>query len=553
MKIVTAQLNYTIGDMAGNANKIIDVIATQGNRADLIVFSELCITGYYPKDLLDREGFIDAQMLELDRIKKATEGMNSAIVVGVVMRNPMAGKKHLNALLFIEDGMVIYQYNKQLLPTYGVFDEARHFEPGGQVGAMTWRGKRVGFLICEDAWEDAGKPLYQKDPVAQLADCNCDVIVSINASPYNIYKRQSRAEVIKNIVKTCDCDVVYVNQVGGIDDLVFDGNSRIMRSNGYWISEAPEFEESVDFVDIRRQAPVDCRPDVSMKLMVKQLVMGLRDYCVKSGFKQVLVGSSGGIDSAVTLAICALAMGPENVVAVTMPSKYSSAGSVDDSVSLCAALGVELVESPIKETFEVEIQSYTEAFGEAPSGLAQENLQARIRGQRLMTLSNSTGAMVVSTGNKTELSVGYCTLYGDMAGGLSILADLYKGQVYDMANYLNEWEFRREVFPFAIITKEPSAELAEGQADTDSLPPYDQLDAYLQLILEGDLLNLDERLVLEGIAGEMPIEDKDRVRKMLDRNEYKRRQAPPLIRVNRRSFGADRQIPLTINYSTKRL
>ncbi|MAZ86211.1 MAG: NAD+ synthase [Cellvibrionaceae bacterium] len=553
MKIVTAQLNYTIGDMAGNANKIIDVIATQGNRADLIVFSELCITGYYPKDLLDREGFIDAQMLELDRIKKATEGMNSAIVVGVVMRNPMAGKKHLNALLFIEDGMVIYQYNKQLLPTYGVFDEARHFEPGGQVGAMTWRGKRVGFLICEDAWEDAGKPLYQKDPVAQLADCNCDVIVSINASPYNIYKRQSRAEVIKNIVKTCDCDVVYVNQVGGIDDLVFDGNSRIMRSNGYWISEAPEFEESVDFVDIRRQAPVDCRPDVSMKLMVKQLVMGLRDYCVKSGFKQVLVGSSGGIDSAVTLAICALAMGPENVVAVTMPSKYSSAGSVDDSVSLCAALGVELVESPIKETFEVEIQSYTEAFGEAPSGLAQENLQARIRGQRLMTLSNSTGAMVVSTGNKTELSVGYCTLYGDMAGGLSILADLYKGQVYDMANYLNEWEFRREVIPFAIITKEPSAELAEGQADTDSLPPYDQLDAYLQLILEGDLLNLDERLVLEGIAGEMPIEDKDRVRKMLDRNEYKRRQAPPLIRVNRRSFGADRQIPLTINYSTKRL
>ena len=449
--------------------------------------------------------------------------------------------------------MVIYQYNKQLLPTYGVFDEARHFEPGGQVGAMTWRGKRVGFLICEDAWEDAGKPLYQKDPVAQLADCNCDVIVSINASPYNIYKRQSRAEVIKNIVKTCDCDVVYVNQVGGIDDLVFDGNSRIMRSNGYWISEAPEFEESVDFVDIRRQAPVDCRPDVSMKLMVKQLVMGLRDYCVKSGFKQVLVGSSGGIDSAVTLAICALAMGPENVVAVTMPSKYSSAGSVDDSVSLCAALGVELVESPIKETFEVEIQSYTEAFGEAPSGLAQENLQARIRGQRLMTLSNSTGAMVVSTGNKTELSVGYCTLYGDMAGGLSILADLYKGQVYDMANYLNEWEFRREVIPFAIITKEPSAELAEGQADTDSLPPYDQLDAYLQLILEGDLLNLDERLVLEGIAGEMPIEDKDRVRKMLDRNEYKRRQAPPLIRVNRRSFGADRQIPLTINYSTKRL
>lgn len=551
MKIVTAQLNYTIGDMRGNANKIIDTIENQGNRADLIVFSELCITGYYPKDLLDREGFIDAQMLELDRIKKATKGINSAVVVGAAMRNPMAGKKHLNALLFIEDGMVIYQYNKQLLPTYGVFDEARHFEPGGQVGAMTWRGKRVGFLICEDAWEDTGKPLYQKDPVAQLADCNCDVIVSINASPYNIYKRQSRAEVIKNIVKRCDCDVVYVNQVGGIDDLVFDGNSRIMLSNGYWISEAPEFEESVDLIDIRRQAPIDCRPDVSMKLMVKQVVMGLRDYCVKSGFKQVLVGSSGGIDSAVTLAICSLAMGPENVVAVTMPSKYSSAGSVDDSVSLCGALGVNLVESPIKETFEVEIKSYTNAFGETPSGLAQENLQARIRGQRLMTLSNSTGAMVVSTGNKTELSVGYCTLYGDMAGGLSILADLYKGQVYDMANYLNEWEFQREVIPFTIINKEPSAELAEGQIDTDSLPPYDQLDAFLQLILEGDLMSNEERHDLEVIVEDMPVEDQLRVRRMLDRNEYKRRQAPPLIRVNRRSFGADRQIPLTINYQDK--
>lgn len=551
MKIVTAQLNYTIGDMRGNANKIIDAIENQGNRADLIVFSELCITGYYPKDLLDREGFIDAQMLELDRIKKATKGINSAVIVGTVMRNPMAGKKHLNALLFIEDGMVIYQYNKQLLPTYGVFDEARHFEPGGQVGAMTWRGKRVGFLICEDAWEDTGKPLYQKDPVAQLADCNCDVIVSINASPYNIYKRQSRAEVIKNIVKRCDCDVVYVNQVGGIDDLVFDGNSRIMLSNGYWISEAPEFEESVDLIDIRRQAPIDCRPDVSMKLMVKQVVMGLRDYCVKSGFKQVLVGSSGGIDSAVTLAICSLAMGPENVVAVTMPSKYSSAGSVDDSVSLCDALGVNLVESPIKETFEVEIKSYAKAFGETPSGLAQENLQARIRGQRLMTLSNSTGAMVVSTGNKTELSVGYCTLYGDMAGGLSILADLYKGQVYDMANYLNEWEFQREVIPFAIINKEPSAELAEGQADTDSLPPYDQLDAFLQLILEGDLMSNEERHDLEVVVEDMSAEDQVRVRRMLDRNEYKRRQAPPLIRVNRRSFGADRQIPLTIDYQEK--
>lgn len=281
-------------------------------------------------------------------------------------------------------------------------------------------------------------------------------------------------------------------------------------------------------------------------MICNQLVTGLKDYCKKTGFKKVVIGSSGGIDSAVTIALAVLALGPDNVVAVTMPSQYSSAGSVDDSHDLCEALSVELIHAPIKSTFDTEVAAYKEAFGEAPSGLAQENLQARIRGQRLMTYSNSTGAMVVSTGNKTEMSVGYCTLYGDMAGGVSILADLYKLQVYGLARYLNEEVFRIEAVPQAIIDKEPSAELAPDQVDSDALPPYDQLDAFLHLLLERDLLTEDEIESHTTTAALMPEEDKDKIRRLLDRNEYKRRQAAPVIRINRRSFGTDRQIPLTM-------
>lgn len=545
MKIVSAQLNYIIGDLKENTKKIIQVISENGNNAELIVFSELCVTGYYPKDLLIRKGFIAAQDKAIDLIKAASLKVKAGIIIGTIQSNPFAGKAFLNALELIENGQTIYQYHKQLLPTYGVFDEARHFEAGNQPGLLEWRGKRLGFLICEDAWENQEYPLYQRDPIAQLEKNTLDLVISINASPYNIYKRETRQSIVQSISKRCHCATLYVNQVGGIDELVFDGNSLAFNASGECCYEAPLFEEAVDIVDTNAQQTIDIEPVGEMPIIADQLIMGLRDYCKKTGFTKVVIGSSGGIDSAVTLAIAERALGKENVIAITMPSQYSSAGSVDDSVALCKSLGVLLVNAPIKTTFDTEVQAYTDAFHEAPSSLAQENLQARIRGQRLMTYSNSTGAMVVSTGNKTEMSVGYCTLYGDMAGGVSLLADLYKLQVYGLAQYLNESIYKAEVIPQAIIDKEPSAELAPDQRDSDALPPYDQLDAYLQLLLEYDLLEQEERDTLHQTAFQMSVRERKRIRNLLDKNEYKRRQAAPVIRVNRRSFGADRQIPLS--------
>ncbi len=552
MKIASAQLNYTIGDLQNNTSKIIDVINEYGNRVDLIVFSELCVTGYYPKDLLARKGFMSAQDAAVEAIKTATQRCHAAVIIGCIQENPFSGKDHLNALLMIEKGETLYQYHKQLLPTYGVFDEARHFAPGNQPGLLTWRGQRLGFLVCEDAWEDEDEPLYNRDPVSVLEKNQLDVIISINASPYNIYKRLTRHELVSRIAQRCHAPVVYVNQVGAIDDLVFDGNSLVYDANGKCSFDGKLYEEEIAVHDVKGLVPVDVKTISPMAMISRQLVTGLKDYCDKSGFKQVVIGSSGGIDSAVTIAVAAMALGAENVTAITMPSQYSSNGSVDDSAALCENLGVELIHAPIKASFDTEVRSYTEAFGQAPSGLAQENLQARIRGQRLMTYSNSTGAMVVSTGNKTEVSVGYCTLYGDMAGGISLLADLYKLQVYALARFINDEVYQREVIPLAIIEKEPSAELAPDQKDSDALPPYEQLDAYLQLLLERDLLSDKEIANLEAESAPMRTDEKARVRTLLDRNEYKRRQAAPIIRINRRSFGVDRQIPITARVTAYR-
>ena len=451
-----------------------------------------------------------------------------------------------NALLFIENGQIIYRYYKQLLPVYSVFNEARHFQPGTQPGLFEWKCKHLGFLICEDGWEDHENPLYQRDPVAQLENNELDLVISINASPCNIRKHQARYDVIKSIAQRCQADTVYVNQVGAIDGLVFDGGSTLFKANGECVIIAPFYQETVFNVDteqLPQEKPITFPRSIA--LIAEQLKLGLKDYCAKCGFKQVVVGSSGGIDSAVTLAIAAWALGPENVIAITMPSEYSSEGSVDDSQSLCDRLGIQLLHAPIGETFNTELVAYEKAFGEPASPLAQENLQARIRGQRLMTYSNSTGAMVVSTGNKTEMSVGYCTLYGDMAGGVSLLGDVYKLQVYALATYLNEVVFEKEAIPVEIIDKAPSAELAPDQKDTDSLPPYDQLDAILKLFLEDDLIDVEEKNRLDKIVSDIPNEIIIKVKKMVDRNEYKRRQAAPVIRVNRRAFGVDRQIPIT--------
>jgi len=548
MDIVFSQLNYTIGDIDGNTKKILAVIESFGDKADLIVFSELCITGYYPKDLIDRDGFVAAQDEGLNAVRKATIGKRAGVVVGTLQRNPFSGKPFQNALELVDGGQTVYQYHKQLLPTYGVFDEARHFEAGNQPGLFEWRGSRLGFLICEDAWQTEESPLYMRDPISQMENQALDAVISINASPFNIHKRAARHDIVSSLARRCECPVIYVNQIGGIDELVFDGGSLVSNSAGEVCLEAPLFEEASLQVSLSSLSPAELTALSDLELITKQLILGLKDYCGKTGFTKVILGCSGGIDSAVCTAVAALAMGRENVTAVTMPSQYSSSGSVDDSQTLCDALGVTLIRASIKDTFTTELSAYASAFGNEPSPLAQENLQARIRGQRLMTLSNSTGAMLLSCGNRTETAVGYFTLYGDSAGGLSVIGDLFKTQVYALARHLNENVFGSETVPLSIIDKEPSAELAPDQRDSDALPPYDQLDAYLQLLLEGNLLDEKEISSLQEQASPLSSADRRKVLSLLDKTEYKRRQSAPIIRVSRRAFGADRRIPLSFAF-----
>ncbi len=544
MKIVMAQLNYTIGDMSGNAAKIINIIRANPS-ADLVIFSELCVTGYYPRDLLYRDGFLARQQTALDDIANATRAFNGAVVIGAVLRNTGDGKPFTNGLLVLRDGAVVYQYNKQLLPTYGVFDEARHFEPGSATGFLRLNGKNIGFLICEDAWEDDEHPLYDRNPVKQLSTLDLDLVISINASPCNVYKHAARHAVIRNVAYEVEAPVIYVNQVGGIDDLVFDGGSVVFDAKRQCLAQAPFYEDAVIAIDLDVALPIALQEPDPLPLIALQLRRGLIDYVAKCGFKKIVVGSSGGIDSAVVLALATWALGAENVTAITMPSAYSSAGSVDDSKDLCDALGIPLYTYPIGEQFTLDVTNYTARFAEAPGALAQENLQARIRGMLLMTYSNTTGAMVLTTGNKSESSVGYCTFGGDTLGGLALIGDLYKMEVFALARYLNAEIFGREVIPEAIITKPPSAELAPDQRDEDSLPPYPQLDAVLRLFIEGDLLPKTERQTCEDIIAQMAPAEVARVHKLVDRNEYKRRMAAPVIRVQRRSFGFDRQIPIT--------
>jgi len=545
MKIVMAQHNYTVGDIAGNLEKILGAIHYYANTADLIVFSELCITGYYPKDLLGRESLITEQDKALTTIQEATKAIAGGVIIGAVERNAFAGKPFFNALLLIENGQILYRYHKQLLPTYGVFDEARHFQPGTKPGVFEFRGWRLGFLVCEDAWEDPDNPLYLSDPVAQLENINLDAVISINASPCNVGKHKQRYALVREIAQRCQASTLYVNQVGGIDDLVFDGGSIAYNRAGICVGHAPLYEEGDQLVDLDAPLSVDVVLPDSITMIAEQLKLGLQDYCRKTGFRRVVIGCSGGIDSAVTLAIAAWALGAENVIAITMPSQYSSAGSVDDSIALCDNLGVKLATAPIGPAFDLLRQSYEEAFGEESSPLAQENLQARIRGLLLMAYSNSKGTLVLSSGNKSELAVGYCTLYGDMSGGLSLLGDVYKLQVYALARYLNNRVFKRKVIPNAIIEKAPSAELAPDQKDSDVLPPYNQLDSILKIYLEADLLAEDELEGLQRLADKVAPEEVKRIHALVDRNEYKRKQAAPVIRVNRRAFGVDRQIPIT--------
>ena len=564
LKITVAQLNYTVGDIEGNARKMIAAAqqaAMEGS--ELVVFSELSLTGYYPGDLLEEPLFmtrVAEGLVTLQQASRQLQGLHW--VVGAPVSRDGPGKHLQNALVVLKAGEIAMRYAKQLLPTYNIFDEHRHFEPGPDVARVLRIGQtQVGLLICEDGWNDEGLD-YAVNPFTRMADAAPDLVVSINASPSNIGKREQRHQVFGDASRRHRLPVLYVNQVGGQDQIVFDGASFAVEPERGVTYEARRFVE--DVTTLRFDNGSFTAPDGSplpkvnsqglstMAFYRAQIVLGLRDYARRCGFTQAVVGSSGGIDSALTLALAVEALGPDNVAAITMPSVYSSAGSVDDSVVLCRNLGISLATHPIAEAVAVYARQFEASFGQALKGLPLENLQARVRGTVLMEYSNAFGHLLLTTGNKSEISVGYCTLYGDTNGGLGLIGDLYKTEVFALARHVNE-AAGRELIPQAIIDKAPSAELAPDQRDTDSLPPYPVLDEVLKVLIEGQRLAkwelteataFVERLRSDP-AGEALIQ---RVRGMIARNEYKRRQAPPIIRVRARAFGTGRQMPIAAKF-----
>ena len=560
LRITAAQLNYTIGDLAGNAALMIDAARkAAADEADLVVFSEMSLTAYYPADLLEEEGFMDRVEAAFQELLSASRQMPALHwAVGLPARREGAGKKLRNVLRVIRGGEVLLEYAKQLLPTYNIFDERRHFEPGPDVArVLRIRDFQVGLLICEDGWNDEGQD-YVVNPFERMRDAAPDLVVSINASPSNIGKREQRHQIFGSASRRNGLPILYVNQVGGHDQLVYDGASFAVEPQAGVVYEARRFAEDVStlcfdkgrFLTLAGKAPPPVAPEglPALEFYRQQIVLGLRDYARRCGFRQAVVGSSGGIDSALTLALAVEALGPENVVGITMPSSFSSEGSVSDSEALCRNLGVPLKHHAIAGIVSQFTQGFESALGGELRGVALENLQARVRGTILMEYSNSFGHLLLTTGNKSEISVGYCTLYGDTNGGLGLIGDLYKTEVFALSRHLNETA-GREIIPQAIIDKEPSAELAPGQKDVDSLPPYPVLDQILKLLIEGPRLAQHEyqeaRTFVDTLRGQASGEALvERIRGMVARNEYKRRQSPPIVRVRARAFGSGRQMPI---------
>lgn len=564
IKIAVAQLNYTVGDFDGNTQMILESFARGAREgADVIVFSELALCGYYPGDLLEEPAFLRRHDAALAAVIAATGAApRVTVVLGAVRRNAGIGKPLHNALLVVRDGEIIGEYYKQLLPTYGIFDEGRHFQPGPEGACVVEiAGRRVGFMVCEDGWND-DKRDYAVDPFEALAQARPELVISINASPSNIGKRAQRHRIFEAAARGNGLPILYVNQVGGQDQLVFDGASFAVTPEQGVVYEAKRFEEDFEvigfdggrFIDIGGEAlPAPLKTDLSDAAFTwAQIVLGLRDYARRCGFRTVVVGSSGGIDSALTLALAVDALGPENVFAITMPSAFSSEGSVSDSVALCQNLGIRLYTHPIGHLVDQYKLGFESAFDTPLKGLTLENLQARVRGTILMEYSNAFGALLLTTGNKSEISVGYCTLYGDTNGGLGLIGDLYKTEVYKLSAHINRIA-GREIIPESVISKPPSAELAPGQKDTDSLPPYEVLDEILKWHIEGARMPAAEAAAAAAFVDNLMKTGEgtqlvDRILGMVARSEYKRRQAPPIIRIRARAFGSGRQMPIAAKY-----
>ncbi len=539
MKIALAQFNPTVGDFEGNSARIVELACDAKKRgADLAVFSELCLCGYPPQDLVERPVFAERNRKELAKLAKV---IPLPSVVGYVGRaQDDTGKPVANSAALIADGKILFEQRKMLLPTYDVFDESRYFQPAHSQHVFSLNAVKLGITVCEDVWNDKNfwaQRLYERDPVAELVSQGSKLILNISASPYTIDKRSLRHDMLRAIAMERNVPVVYVNQVGGNDSLIFDGSSMAFMADGRVAALAKSFEEDLVLFDTATgEGDIRPQPLDELAAAYHALVIGTRDYVRKCGFSKVVVGLSGGVDSALVATIAADALGPENVLGVSMRSPYSSEGSIRDAERLAENLKIHSRSIPITEIFEVYKKSLAPAFEGLPVDSTEENLQARIRGNLLMALSNKSGSMVLSTGNKSEMAVGYCTLYGDMAGGLAVISDVPKSMVWELAKFVNRKEER---IPPATITKAPSAELRPNQTDQDTLPPYDVLDRILKAYVE-DVRSPEEIADHYGFALDLVRS----VARRVDQNEYKRKQAPPGLKVTSKAFSVGRRFPL---------
>jgi len=545
MKVTLAQLNSTVGDISGNIEKIAATLARVPADTDLIIFPELFLVGYPPRDLLERPVFRHKTQLALAEVARlSAKYPHLGILVGAFRPTGRErGKGLANTAFLYHRGALIFTQDKSLLPSYDVFDETRHFDPAGEIQVVAFKDEKLGISICEDAWcgaESWCRRLYTLDPIAVLAQAGATALINLSASPFQVGKDELRYRLMQSHAKEFRVPFVHVNQVGGNDELIFDGHSLAFDAQGEPLAMLPGFEEALVTVDLDQSGtPYLFTPQEPIAAVHGALVLGLRDYLHKTGFRRTVVGLSGGVDSAVVCSLAATALGRDNVLGVAMPSGYSSPESLTDAEHLAKNLGVAFKVIPITPIYQAYLDSLQEHFPVDRVDVTLENIQARIRGNILMALSNRFGYLVLATGNKSEISVGYCTLYGDMSGGLSVLADVPKTMVYELARFFNR---EREIIPQSIIEKAPSAELRPDQKDQDTLPPYDILDQIIQLYLV-EAFPFDD-IVARGFDPEV-------VRwiiRAIDKNEYKRRQAAPGLKVTSKAFGMGRRLPIAATY-----
>lgn len=540
MKIALAQLNYHIGNFSANTEKIISAIKqAKLDGAELIVFSELAVCGYPPRDFLEFNDFIELVDEAIDKI--ARESTDLGIIVGAPARNSeKKGKDLFNCAYFLHEGQIVSKHYKQLLPNYDIFDEYRYFEPAHEVECLKFKDKTIALTICEDIWNIKGSYLYRRSPMEHLIQQQPDLIINIAASPFSYNQEARRKEIFDYHQEKYRLPIMYVNHVGAQTELIFDGGSQFIDADGEVIKQLPYFEESLQFIDLEKAEQAEVPQQLNKYEKIEAaLVLGVKDYFRKLGFEKACLGLSGGIDSALSLVIAVKALGPENVIPILMPSQFSSDHSIYDSVRLCDNLGCEYFQIPIEEIYHAFGEKLQPIFNGMPFDLTEENLQSRIRGTLLMAYANKFNTILLNTSNKSELAVGYGTLYGDMAGGLSVIGDLYKTEVMELSRHFNKAE---EVIPQNIIDKPPSAELRPDQKDSDSLPDYEDLDTILKSYIE-DRMSPAE-IIASGQDGELV----RRSLRLVNINEYKRHQTAPILRISEKAFGMGRRMPIVGKY-----